>query len=249
MRAMSLLFAASMFACDGEASPATKAGPDDTSTAELDDDASMDPDDDTAGDTEPDPEALADDTADRLAVWLEGDYDSLDQEAANYSYYGILLRMCRVDLPELGERVLYVEQALADEPNQPYRQRLYRVVPIDASSAVSEVWQARRPGTERDLVGLCDDPTALELVVDDFEERPGCGVTMVWDGAGFSGSTDEDACESTLNGATYATAEVELTPELLTSWDRGYDADGAQVWGAVDGAYEFVRRSSPPSAE
>lgn len=188
-------------------------------------------------------------TADRLAAWLEGDYDSADQEARDRSYYAISLRMCTIDLPDLGERVLYVEQALMDDLTSPYRQRLYRVQPIDDTSAVSEVWQATSGSTEDDLVGLCDDPSAFSFSASDFEERPGCGVFLTWDGTGFAGGTNEDDCLSDLNGATYATAEVTLAPDMLTSWDRGFDEDGEHMWGAVDGPYEFVRRSTPPGLE
>jgi hypothetical protein len=28
---------------------------------------------------------------------------------------------------------------------------------------------------------------------------------------------------------------------VLDSWDRGYDRDGKQVWGAVTGPYRFDR--------
>jgi len=196
-----------------------------------------------------DPVDLSAETADRLATWLEGDYDSADQEARDYSYYGISLRMCTVELPELGERVLYVEQALLDDPGAPYRQRLYRVVPQDEETAVSEVWQATSRSTEDALVGLCDDPASFSFAAEDFEPREGCGVTMTWDGEAFTGSTRDKDCLSDLNGATYATAEVTLGAELLTSWDRGYDSDDVQVWGAVDGAYEFVRRTAPPTVD
>ena len=188
-------------------------------------------------------------TADRLATWLAGDYDSADQEERDYSYYAISLRMCAIDLPELGDRILYVEQALMDDPTSPYRQRLYRVVEVDEDTAVSEVWQAIDDATEDALVGLCDDPTAFAFAADDFEQREGCGVTMTWDGEGFAGGTHEKDCLSDLNGATYATAEVTLDADVLTSWDRGYDSDDDQVWGAVDGAYEFVRRTTPPTLD
>lgn len=188
-------------------------------------------------------------TADRLAGWLEGDYDSADHEARDYNYYAISLRMCAIDLPELGERVLYVEQALMDDTSAPYRQRLYRVVPRDDTTAISEVWQATDDATDDALVGLCDDPSAFDFDATDFEERTGCGVVMTWDDSGFVGGTNEDACLSDLNGATYATAEVTLEPDMLTSWDRGFDAEDEQVWGAVGGAYEFVRRSAAPGSE
>lgn len=197
----------------------------------------------------PEPVDLAAETADRLATWLEGDYDSADQEARDFSYYAISLRMCAIDLPDLGERILYVEQAFLENPTAPYRQRLYRVVPQDDDTAVSEVWQATSEATEDALVGLCDDPTAFSFTAEDFEPREGCAVTMTWDGEIFSGSTSDNECLSSLNGATYATAEVSLGSDLLTSWDRGYNSNDVQVWGATAGAYEFVRRTESPTVD
>jgi hypothetical protein len=44
-----------------------------------------------------------------------------------------------------------------------------------------------------------------------------------------------------LRGASYATSEVVITDEQLLSWDRGWDANGKQVWGAETGGYIFVK--------
>ena len=55
----------------------------------------------------------------------------------------------------------------------------------------------------------------------------------------FEGSTVENECVSTLRGAAYATSEVTVSRERLTSWDRGFDAGGGQVWGATEGPYIF----------
>ena len=240
MRLPALLFPLVVLACEG--SPEGDGNTSDPERTETESETETDSMDQETVD-------VATETAERLALWLEGDYDSQDQEDRDYSYYAISLRMCRVDLPALGDRVLYVEQALMDAQDAPYRQRLYRVEPIDDTTAVSEVWQAKRVPTETELVGLCDNPEAFDFRKAAFEERPGCGVIMTWDGETFSGGTNEDDCESDLNGATYATAEVTLSPDLLTSWDRGYTAEGIQVWGAEDGAYEFVRRTATPSVE
>ena len=57
----------------------------------------------------------------------------------------------------------------------------------------------------------------------------------------FYGATRENDCESSLRGASYATSEVRLFADAMHSWDRGYDADGVQVWGATAGPYEFLR--------
>ena len=62
----------------------------------------------------------------------------------------------------------------------------------------------------------------------------------------FAGGTRGEGCESTLMGARYATSEVELRDDGLDSWDRGFNAQGMQVWGATAGAYRFVRRADAP---
>ena len=72
-------------------------------------------------------------------------------------------------------------------------------------------------------------------------ERGGCSIFLRADGPAFVGATRGEGCSSSLAGAAYATSEVTITRDVLTSWDRGFDAAGEQVWGATAGAYEFVR--------
>ena len=75
-----------------------------------------------------------------------------------------------------------------------------------------------------------------------LEEREGCAVYMSPVDGGYHGSTDQKACTSSLRGAAYATSEVTVMAEQVTSWDRGFDAEDEQVWGAVEGPYIFMRR-------
>ena len=57
----------------------------------------------------------------------------------------------------------------------------------------------------------------------------------------YTGATHDRDCESRLRGAAYATTEVRIDAQGMTSWDRGYDAEGRQVWGATEGGYRFKR--------
>lgn len=177
----------------------------------------------------------------RLFTMPSGRYDSSAQAAADAEFRDIHLRICPVSVPSLGAWVLYVEQAAAESLTAPYRQRLYVVEadPNDPDRAVSRVFELAAPEA---AVGLCDAPDRLMLTADAVEERPGCAVNLAWEDGAFVGATHPTACLSTLRGASYATSEVRLTDEGLTSWDRGYDAGGVQVWGAVVGPYKFVRR-------
>ncbi len=184
---------------------------------------------------------------------LTGRFDSKDQAAKDPTYFEIQLAICKADVPELGPRVLYVEQARMDSLTKPYRQRLYVIERKDAQTAVSRVFELKAPKT---WIGACDRGAPPEAKAADAEEKPGCAVEMhlaggaftgatgdlVWNGTTFQKSPSGPRCPSELNGATYASSTVTLTETELLSWDRGFDANDKQVWGATAGGYRFLRR-------
>ena len=191
--------------------------------------------------TPDDPESTFD-AVGTLEQNLVGVFDSEQQSIDDPQYFAIQLITCPVHAPELGERVVYVEQAVMDTPDQPYRQRLYVLDgDDDAATATTTVFALAEPTA---AVGLCDGALAT-FTEDDVSLRAGCGVSMDWDDdeRAFVGGTADTSCTSTMNGASYATAEVWIGADRITSWDRGFDADGEQVWGAVAGPYEFLRRN------
>jgi len=195
-------------------------------------------------DAEPAPDASAPiEAADLLRDYLSGRFDSADQATSDPRYFAIQLWICPVDAPELGPRVLYVEQARSDSLAQPYRQRLYVIDPIaedPQTRAVSRVFELTAPARS---IGLCERAELGVFTASDATEKVGCGVFMAHDGDHFTGATRDRDCPSSLNGASYTSSEVELRAEQMTSWDRGYDGAGAQVWGATAGPYRFVRRT------
>lgn len=177
--------------------------------------------------------------ADRAYRALLGRFDSGDQAMRDPRYLAIQLLTCAVAVPDFGPRVMYVEQARADALAMPYRQRLYVVEP-DGDGVRSRVFEFNNPAM---FVGLCRDPGAADVRVDDVVERAGCAVSLRVVGNRFEGGTTGQDCASTLMGASWASSEVVLREDGLDSWDRGYNAQGRQVWGATAGAYRFVRRT------
>jgi CpeT protein len=183
------------------------------------------------------------DVAAQLYQALQGSFDSSAQAAADPEYKTIHLVICAADARDLGERVLYVEQAAAEARNKPYRQRLYVVQPAGPSQAISRVFELKDPASS---VGACERGRP-RFNAAQAEERVGCGVTLALAADGtLAGGTEGQKCASTLRGASYATSQVRLDAKVLTSWDQGFDATGAQVWGAVKGPYAFVRAVAGP---
>lgn len=176
----------------------------------------------------------------RVMTLLTGRFDSSAQSQTSAAYYAVQLHACAVELPDLGERVLYVEQAMMSSLGSPYRQRLYVLTEDESEGTVtSTIYSVLQP--ER-FVGTCAGADVPRINALDAELRVGCEVILRADGDGYTGSTVEKNCESSLNGASYATSEVTLSEDTVLSWDRGYDAMDNQVWGAEAGPYIFDRK-------
>ncbi|MEO1366715.1 MAG: chromophore lyase CpcT/CpeT [Acidobacteriota bacterium] len=185
--------------------------------------------------------AAADDRRDHLASWMQGSFSSADQAESDEDFFDIRLEMVEIWQGRDDGPWLYIEQAAASQLDQPYRQRVYRLVEKDGGAIGSIVYEMPEPlrfaGAFRS-----DDPLA-ELSPDDLTEREGCTVFMRWidDEGLYRGATVDDHCKSSLRGASYATSEVEVRPDRLETWDRGWSADGEYVWGAEKAGYVFKR--------
>ena len=195
-------------------------------------------------DTGSGPEASASPVADQASLradtvyeLLQGHFDSSEQAIDDPTYFDISLKMCPVDASWLGERVLYVEQAVSTRLAEPYRQRLYVIAPL-GGDVVSRVFELSEPEA---FIGLCDTDTLKVVAEGDALIKSGCEVYLAEQGETYIGGTAGKGCLSSLNGASYAASDVTLTQGQVTSWDRGYDAQDNQVWGATDGPYRFLK--------
>ena len=191
-----------------------------------------------------------DDPAATVAAMMQGHYDSRDQASTDKTYFPIALAMVPIWPQRSDGHWLYVEQAMADTPDKPYRQRAYRVYNGERGEVISEVYTFAEP--ERFVQGWRTGSLAA-LRSDMLQPRTGCEVHLRAQGdavqspkqsAAWQGATVGNGCASERSGAAYATAEVRLEPGRMSSWDRGFDAAGKQVWGATVGAYVFVKRSA-----
>jgi hypothetical protein len=184
--------------------------------------------------------------ADRSYHLLEGRFDSADQARSTPGYPAIQLVACPAEVPSLGPRVLYVEQAQMDAADRPERQRVYVIEPDDPvdSAAVARVFDLAVPGSS---IGACGLSVRPRFTREELVERVGCKVSLRSDGPVYRGSTSGRSCPTTLKGATYVTSDLVLDTFGLRSSERGFDPSGAQKWGTESGPYVFVRRTPLPS--
>jgi hypothetical protein len=190
----------------------------------------------------PAPTAAVDDAA----AWLQGSYSSAAQAADDSAYFDVRLHVVRVWPDRTDGPWLYVEQAMAATPETPYRQRIYHVVDAPGGAAQCIVFEL--PGDPLSFAGAWAEPARMNAMDPTLlEPRVGCSVTLRRTGAQeLSGATEGDGCGSTRDGAAWSSSTVTLTPGMLLTWDRGFDRDGRQVWGAVKGPYRFMKEGTVP---
>lgn len=178
--------------------------------------------------------------AERAAGFMTGSFSSEAQAAEDPEYFDIRLFMVPIWEDRSDGEWLYVEQAVATALERPYRQRVYHVVDTDEGPR-SDVYTL--PGDPILYAGAWRDPELFDAITpESLALREGCSIFLTPVGAHFEGSTRGKGCMSSLGEAAYATSEVIVKPGVLTSWDRGFDAQDEQAWGAVTGAYIFVKQ-------
>jgi len=176
-----------------------------------------------------------------VARRLAGSFSSAAQAAQDPDFLDIRLHMAVIWPDRADGPWLYVEQAAAAAQERPYRQRVYRLVGRHGGEVESIVYEL--PDDPLRYAGAWKLPNPLaDIRPEQLKLRQGCSVLLARrpDG-GFEGSTQGRGCPSSLRGAAYATSHVRLTDNTLESWDRGFDDNDVQVWGATKGPYVFTR--------
>lgn len=176
----------------------------------------------------------------QLAYTMEGSYTSAEQARADTSYLEIELEMMRIWHKRRDGAWFYVEQAAAASKDKPYRQRVYRLTEVNDSTFRSEIFTIRNG--QHFFGAYMDFGKLARLSPDSVDVMEGCAITLHRRGAVYVGGTRERECPNSRGGASYATSEVTLRSDRMTSWDRGYDESGKQVWGALRGGYIFIKR-------
>ncbi len=185
--------------------------------------------------------ARADDTPlARVSAWLTGNFSNETQFTTDKGYRHVDLHAVPLFADRADGPWLYVEQSLADAPTVPYRQRVHQLAARADGALEVRVYTLTNPvaftAAWRDAARLAK-LTHADLI---FQE--GCTIILREQPDGsFKGATEGTGCANDLHGAAYATSDLIVTNDQLTTWERGYNAAKAQVWGPMGGGYIFKR--------
>jgi len=174
-----------------------------------------------------------------IASYLEGIMDTTIQANNNSNFVGVQMTTCRLTVEQgrTDSVYLYQEQALSENTTEPYRQRFLQITPGEGDRTDSISY---RPETSQDWIGLCSQPSP-SVDITEFED-PVCTVSLREASVGgFVGSTPAQGCAASVRGAVSITNVVVLHSQGMDTWDRGFNAEGEQVWGAEEIPYRYRR--------
>jgi hypothetical protein len=184
---------------------------------------------------------------DVLVDYMTGSFSSEEQAKNDSDYFNIELEMVQIWKDRTDGPWIYVEQAVAESKDKPYRQRVYQLKERSDGKIESVVYTI--PDPLRFAGDYKNNFPLFRLAADSLTHKGGCEVVLYRVDAGYFegstvGSTVDKNCPSDLRGASYATSEVMIDKDKLISWDRGFDENGNQVWGATKGGYIFKKKLS-----
>jgi hypothetical protein len=177
--------------------------------------------------------------AEQVVQHLEGILSTAHRAAANPKVANVTMTTCRIHVANApaDSIYLYQEQAIADKLPQPYRQRILEIRPSPASQTIRS--RSFKLADQAKWVNFCDRPSR-QIQPQDFPIVV-CAVFLKATAEGFSGTTEATGCPANIRGAVMIRNRIRLHSHGMDTWDRGYDAQGKQVWGAGDEPYQFLR--------
>ncbi len=180
----------------------------------------------------------------QVAAYLTGTMETSAPSSAHPgSRVTVRMSTCAIQRTDQLDQVwLYQEQALSTELNQPYRQRFLQITASPYSQTVRSL--SYKPIHPQAWVNFCDRSASDRRITPSALSTPLCSVFLkpARDSTGqniYWGNTPADGCPANVRGATRITNHILLHSTGMETWDRGFDAQGKQVWGAKAESYHY----------
>lgn len=194
--------------------------------------------------------ATLDDRLGLLLEWFPGEYDNYEQfwqdglDGVQQRHEHLHHIFLPVEAAAIGEHTFFVQQYLDGDPQNVYRQRLYRFdLDTDEQAIRLTIFSFKDEAKYRDAHL---QPAVLDgLAMDELIERPGCEVYWKFDTDHFKGYMKERACSfvSKRSGKRiFVLDDLRLTADEIWIRDEAFDEDGERVFGNEAGIHHKNRK-------
>ena len=185
-----------------------------------------------------------------MMKWFEGRFDNFAQTVeekeskSEFPHERIHSIFARVNLPNIGENVFYVQQYLDGDAAKIYRQRLY-VFTLNKPEKAIELKIYTFPDEKAVRDAHLDNAKLAGLTLDKMDSPKGCEVYWRLKGDKFEGSMKLNACQvvSKRSGKTLIiTDDLFLAKDEIWINDQAKDDKGNYVFGNKSGIHHKLKR-------
>jgi len=185
--------------------------------------------------------AWSDDEAKAVGQLLKGSWKTTEAVAASGTEQAsdIVIGIAPVYVAGMTN-TMYVEMARADGLNRPYRHLIWRLTKVKGTWHLQSHEFRRPKGQLASVTGLWAEPSVFPVLNGD-DLVATMDIPLASSGGKLSGSTPVGYATS-IGGAVEMTSQIEIADGKINVADRGFDADGKQVWGPAEGKfYSFAK--------
>ena len=188
----------------------------------------------------------------RLMRLLQGDFDNRaqfeSQDGELIDHLGLQRRI--VDVPALGDHVVYAQINRRADASDIYRQTLMVFELADSGEIIANTWRFREADSFQDI--LADPARLATLTAGDFGQALPASCAQTWsvDGDGFVGRVDRESCEiiSRRTGNPRRIQSTEFVHrDAIENEESGYRPDGSMIFGLPEGVYYRYERVADTS--
>ncbi|MFK7759778.1 MAG: CpcT/CpeT family chromophore lyase [Phycisphaerales bacterium] len=141
------------------------------------------------------------------------------------------------------ENTMYVESVLSSSQWEPYKQSIFQLYEYKGKVRLRTYTMAINASALGLFSGMTAAPEQFVGITKD-QLIPTQDVELDLTSNGFSGSTPYPYPTS-INGAVEMTSSMTFDGTILSTSDRGYDAEGNIVWGDTNGGVLSFERADP----
>ncbi len=181
-----------------------------------------------------------------LAQYLAGEFDNRDQAIDDPAWF-VHLKMWQRPVPLFLEDsiTIFAEQANVLELERPYRQRLLRLQDRQGQIHI-QYYSFKQPDRYR---GAGANPDQFQdLTIAEIELLPRCVLAVARtegsDRFRSSPLPDTQCCFTYAGEIRQVCLGFEVDSQQFLSYDKGIDAEGRALWGAIMGPYRYTKRQA-----
>ena len=177
-----------------------------------------------------------------LVTFMLGTFSNLEQSNENKDFEYLQITNTRIWKNQPGYWI-YWEMSDVKKEKIIKRQRIMQLERLDDKQFIGSFYNI--PNAEKYIEASTDPEVFEDLAISDLNHRSGCDVYFVKKTSTiFSGKTKYKECGTSLDFIDYIKTDFVVSREKVSIWVRGYNKQGKQVLGKIDGPYLYDRMSS-----